>query len=242
MTGLSPAGYLDAIRAELAHIDTALNELTDPSGEGPGWQLRPPACPEWTLGDLVRHLGGVQRMVLQAIGTGKPSRSREHWPEPGTDLAAWLADGGRQLLAALDADPATQAWSFDPEGETIGFWQRRQAMEHGIHRVDVEQAIGGQPTPIDPTLAADGVSEVVDTMLRMRLQQGAVTLSAGSVELFAPDTGDRWLLGTGSVLGSVTAEAVTLWLLLWKRAGVDQVRLDGDTTAVEGFLAARLTQ
>jgi hypothetical protein len=42
----------------------------------------------------------------------------------------------------------------------VAFWYRRSAQEFAVHRWDFENAVG-DPLPIDPTLAGDGIDELL---------------------------------------------------------------------------------
>lgn len=232
MSTWEPAAHLAALRRELELADAALADVD--------WGAPVAACPGWDVAQVVRHLGGVQRMVVQAVETGTPSHSSRHAPPDGSDLRAWLRDGGKRLLAALDGDPDAPAWSFDPEGGTLGWWQRRQAQEHLVHRVDIEGALGAV-SPVDAALAADGVGEVVDVMVRLQAGWADLRLPH-AVTLSATDTGEQWRLGpAGEAVGSASGTAAQLLLMLWKRADLDTVTLAGDTAAVARALELPLT-
>ena len=49
-------------------------------------------------------------------------------PRDPADLAKWLSGTADALLAALDTDPSTSAWTIAPP-PTAGFWQRRRCLE-----------------------------------------------------------------------------------------------------------------
>jgi uncharacterized protein (TIGR03083 family) len=162
-------------------------------------------------------------------------------PGDGVELADWFSDGAERLLGLLDDDPARPAWSFDPEGQTLQFWQRRQAMENVVHRVDIEAALGGM-TGVPPDLAADGVSEAVEVMVRLRVDAGDLVLPPDRcVELRADDTGHTWRLGGGLVVASATGRAEQVFLVLWKRLPSDELILGGDPLAVGAILDLPLT-
>jgi uncharacterized protein (TIGR03083 family) len=188
------------------------------------------ACPGWTLRDLVVHLGGVHRWARQIVSTGELQRQQEE--HEVVDLAAWFAEGAAALLDVLAAaDPAEPCWSFTTD-RTKGFWRRRQALETVVHRWDAEHAVG-EPGPIDPVLAADGVAEVVDLMAPRQVKLGRIGPLPVAVELRALE-GGRWVLGEAPVSATVTASAEVLLLLLWHRVdpGDPRVRVDGDDGGV----------
>lgn len=234
MSELEPQAYLTQLRADLSRLDAVLGEAPEDA-----WARPVPGCPDWNLDGLIRHLGGVHRMVLGAIADGAPSRSDQHDPGAavsGTALAGWLREGGARLLAALDTDPDRPAWTFFRPAQTVGFWQRRQAQENLVHRLDAEETLGC-PTPLPPALAADGVAEIVDVMIPLRAT--LLTLPAAGVRLVATDTGQSWVLGgAAEPAGEAAARAEDLLLALWGRRDPDAVlTVAGDVEAVRRVLA-----
>ncbi|WP_336923022.1 maleylpyruvate isomerase family mycothiol-dependent enzyme [Aquipuribacter sp. SD81] len=112
-----------------------------------------PTCADWTVADLLDHLGEGYRRAAASVGAA----SEPDVPPP--------ADGPREahehLQAVLGAAGATApAWTWDGTDATAGFWSRRMAHETAVHRVDVELAAGLEPEP-DDALAADGVDELL---------------------------------------------------------------------------------
>lgn len=235
MTRLEPAAYLEYLRADLARIDELLVDAPATI-----WSRSVPACPHWDVTRLVSHLGAVHRMAIQALETGEPSRSGQHRPPQGTDLLPWLAESSTKLFLVLDGDPQQPVWSFVPDRQNLGFWQRRQAHEHVVHRIDVELALDGPESvsPIAAELAVDGIDEVFDTMHGMT----GATLPERAIELHALDTGDRWVVGDGEPVGSATGTAHQLLINLWKRAEpTTGLVLDGDEAALRAALHLPLT-
>jgi uncharacterized protein (TIGR03083 family) len=202
---------VDAILAVLARAD-----LTEPV----------PACPGWTLRDLIEHLGGVHRWAAHVVRTGEPQREEQH---AVADLATWFAEGADMLIATLAAaDPNAPCWSFTRD-RRAGFWLRRQALETTVHRWDAENAVGA-PGAIAPSLASDGVAEVVKLMTPRQIALERIPPLPTTVLLHATDTGDEWMLGDGRPTAGVEATAETLLLLLWHRVDPadPRVRTTGD--------------
>ena len=56
-----------------------------------GWRAVVPGCPDWTLADLVRHLGEVQHFWAWIVRTGAadPSAYPEPARRPEDELLAW---------------------------------------------------------------------------------------------------------------------------------------------------------
>lgn len=197
---------------------------------GPDLARPVPTCPEWTVADLLAHLGQVEDWVRRMLRTGKYAEERP--PDPQRGVADFI-DGTAGYRTAMRAiTPDEPCWAFGPEPHRAGFWIRRQAHEHAVHRVDLESAFGTVPD-IAADFAADGVDEIL-TLFRPAEQHSEPVL------LIAADTGDRWRLGVGEPVATVTGLAKTLYLGLWKRFDlVENSQVDGDSAAAERALKFR---
>ena len=134
--------------------------------EGADLKVPVPSCPDWTLGQLLRHVGFGHRWVEAIARTRatQPPSDQQHRDLSGyTDddpavLSAWLAEGAAQLAETLRAaGPDAQMWTAVP-GETPMFWARRFAHETVIHRADATLAVGGE-FKLEQEVALDAVDE-----------------------------------------------------------------------------------
>ncbi|MGW2746279.1 maleylpyruvate isomerase family mycothiol-dependent enzyme [Streptomyces sp. NPDC001450] len=122
-----------------------------------------PSCPGWTLADLVKHTGSVQRWfsVLLRARIQEPPRTREvdlRLPDQEGGYADWLAESATvaaDAFAATDPDLPMWAWGAD---QYARFWARRMLFETLLHRADAELALGLRPA-IDRPVAVDGIDE-----------------------------------------------------------------------------------
>jgi uncharacterized protein (TIGR03083 family) len=219
-----------------------------------------PSCPDWTVGDLVRHLGSVYRRIRSNAGSGDTNQpwppgvlTPDDAPEPADpQVIAWFRNELRQLdafLEALDADAPT--WNWAPQSRVAAFWHRRMAHETAIHRWDAQTAVG-LPEPLESKLAGDTVAEVLDTMLPAGRRRHTADVT-GIVHLAAVDLGQDWTLrlrGQGiSVLDTNTlldddahpARAVAngtasdLALAMWGRVAFDVLDTAGDESLLEAL-------
>lgn len=214
-------------------------------------------CPGWDVRDCVVHTGEVYRDKVACIRLQRQPEADEveRVPPPGADPVAWFTEGLDGMLDELRShspdDPAF-SWSTSPTAQTVGFWYRRMAQETAVHRLDVEDG-AGDPTPIDPELASDGIDEVLDVFLGYDWSSippewwGDVDPHAGDGRTVAVRAGGRvWrsTLGAdaiplsrddGPADASVTGdpEAVLLWL--WGRRPDEAVTLDGDHAVLRAF-------
>ncbi|MFF3737239.1 maleylpyruvate isomerase family mycothiol-dependent enzyme [Streptomyces sp. NPDC002566] len=122
-----------------------------------------PGCPGWTLADLVKHAGSVQRWfsVLLRARIQEPPRTREvdlRLPDHEDGYADWLAESATvaaDAFAATDPDLPMWAWGADQHAR---FWARRMLFETLVHRADAELALGRRPA-VDRAAAVDGIDE-----------------------------------------------------------------------------------
>ncbi|RYB94391.1 maleylpyruvate isomerase family mycothiol-dependent enzyme [Nocardioides oleivorans] len=177
-------------------------------------------CPDWTLHDLVDHLGGVHQWAAHAVVDGNPEFEAEPVPS-GTDLAAWYRRHASDLVEVLaSTPPGTPAWTLDKNDRTAGFWRRRQVHETVMHTWDAEEALGAA-APLDPDVAWDGVLEVVEVMYPRQVRLGRIAPLADQLLLVATDVDADVRLGTGRGAFVVRDRAEVLLRLLWHRAPVD---------------------
>ena len=226
--------YLATIRREAEALATA-------AGKDLG--ARVPACPDWDVAALVRHVGGVHGAWTQVVE--RQLQSPDEIADPGVpdddaDLLRWFLDGVERLTAALaDADPTTRVWTWAPQ-QDVAWVLRRMAHETAVHRWDAEVAVG-DPAPVDEALALDGVDEWFSFF-------GEPGGSGGTIALEATDGQVAWVVhedgslvppddGRHLAQAVVHAPASDLLLLLWRRRTVDHVRIDGDRDLVASFLA-----
>src|SRR5215218_3233586 len=141
-----------------------------------------PTTPDWTLGQLLRHVGGNLRSVETAVRTGtavtEPERQvPDHGGPAGDDpaaLDAWLVEaaaGFAETLAKAGPDAQAQVWQVRWPAAA---WARRAANDLVVHRADAAGAApdpaGGGPAPgstvhlhatdADPGLEAEWLVEL----------------------------------------------------------------------------------
>ncbi len=168
--------FLDALERACRVVEQRCRTGASPDV---GALVRPvPACPGWTVADVVRHLGFVHRFVAAWVDGGRRPRAADRPDVPAADadpaaLLAWFGAGWRNLQEVLDArgfDTPTVTWS--PWDATAGFWYRRMAHEAVIHAVDVVEALPHKeslPFRFEAGLPEDGIDEVVRLWLGTRL-------------------------------------------------------------------------
>jgi uncharacterized protein (TIGR03083 family) len=237
--------YLDAITRESAALADAAQRA--------GLESRVPSCPEWTVADLVAHVGEVQqwaRVTVEERVSERISR-RTLPPAPsGAELLPWFRSQAPALVRVLAATgAATPVWSWTDD-RTAHFWYRRQANEAAVHRWDAEN-VAGNPEPIETRLAADGVDESLG-MLAFRTRDQLVG-SGETVHLHCTDVpvgvGGEWFVtlqpdgprierrhDKGDVAARGTASDLDLFV--WGRVPVSTFEVFGDAALLDRFQAA----
>lgn len=167
-----------------------------------------PACPEWSLKQLFRHVGRGHRWAAQlvaerhdepldprAVEAGKP-------PEDPAEAIGWLHEGAQRVVDAVAAVGAdTPVWTFIGP-RPARWWIRRRLHEVVVHRFDAAQALGLAYRPA-PELAADALSEWLDLAVALAGRPDATQpLGAGhSVHLHATEPGlgaaGEWMISAG---------------------------------------------
>ncbi|MFF4401077.1 maleylpyruvate isomerase family mycothiol-dependent enzyme [Streptomyces sp. NPDC001480] len=148
-----------------------------------------PSCPDWTLAELARHVGSLQRWFSALLTrlVQEPPRSRDvelGLPERVREYADWVAAGVPRVAAVLrSTDPHAAMWAWG-EDQHARFWARRMLFETLVHRVDAERAVG-RDSDIDPVLAADGVDEFLVNLPYAGLFAPGVAKVRGSGEIIA---------------------------------------------------------
>ncbi len=232
MSFLGTEAYLDAIAVNASTLVDA--------AEVAGLDARVPSCPDWVVADLLVHIGQVHRWA--AANTTRAADA-EFWSSREIDVpvasarADWVREGATELVAALDLDPETPAWTFGDFPSQVGFWQRRQAHETTMHRVDAQLASGALDV-VDPTLAVDGIDELL-WLLPLRAWVKPDPARSGTAHLHCTDVDGEWLLEfTGEGMrtervhakGDVAVRGIASDLLLWisGRGSVDALEVFGD--------------
>jgi uncharacterized protein (TIGR03083 family) len=243
--------WLAALRADGPAVQDAVAEA------GPDAAV--PGCDGWTVADLVEHLPSLRRHFRTNVPRGVTTRPddrvvpspRPEWPEALEALRRELT-GTIETLEALD--PEFPAWTWPAQAKKAGFWHRRVAHEVSVHRWDAESAVG-RATAIETKLAADGVTEILDTWLPAGRRRSPTELQ-GVVHLTATDAAYEWfvrlrgngvaLLDTGTILDSddhhpraeTTGTSSDLQLVLMGRRPLDVLTVSGDPRLISALHAA----
>ncbi len=220
-----------------------------------------PTCPDWTLRQLLRHVGRGNRWAAQIISDRlsqelDPRQVRDGKPPDDPQGAIeWLNGGAALIVKAVDqVGSEARVWTFlGPR--PAGWWIRRRANEVAVHRADAAIALGADyDLPLE--LAADAISEWLERTCVEAKRHHRVPLAFGqSVHLHATDDGlgptGEWTLvndedgvgwshdhGKGSV--ALRGPAKDLLLAITGRRTPADLGLEvfGDTEVWDKMLAA----
>jgi uncharacterized protein (TIGR03083 family) len=214
-----------------------------------------PTCPEWTVRELVRHVGYVHRWAasyvrsarLQMLDDEEEEAAVGPLPADDTELLPWFRTGHAALVDALRAAPAdVECWHFLRAPTPLAFWARRQAHETAIHRADAESA-AGVPGGVAAAFAVDGIDELLlgfyaRPSRRLRADQPAsllveasdVPAAAWAVRI-GPDGAklERSIEPPDKVDCVLRGPASELYLTLWNRRDADDLRVEGDRAVLD---------
>ncbi len=234
----------------LQRIEVDATLLADAAGRaGPDASI--PTCVDWTIRDLLLHIGEVHRWAGNIVSSGvmRPSELPTDFLGPLPDdehLVEWFETGWQTLTETLRAAPADlRCWTFLTDAPTpLLFWARRQTFETGVHRVDAESAVG-TVTPFPATWAADGIDELLTGFLPRRHTPWHSALPL-TMAVRLVDDAHTWHLTVsdgpvvtqrtnGSADCAVTGGASDVYLALWNRQGTESLTIDGDPSVLDSF-------
>jgi uncharacterized protein (TIGR03083 family) len=225
-----------------------------------------PTTPDWTLAQLLRHVGGNLRALELAVRSGEAVTEPEaqvpdHAGPDGDDpaaLDAWLAEAADRMAATLreaGPDVAAQVWVVR---WPTGTWVRRAAHDALVHRADAAGAVGAG-FPVAPDLAADAIDEFLDLLSGGADRTGGGgepgpgPLPTGTVHLHATDAGPdldaewlveldaagfRWRRGHEKATVAVRASLADLLRVVTRRLSPDSdgVEVLGDRAVLDAWL------
>jgi uncharacterized protein (TIGR03083 family) len=177
------------------------------------------SCPEWAGADLLAHVTGFARLVVD-LCEGRADRETE-FPKVPRDEAARTYDADRArlvaTLGALDPEAPVPNWAACPQ--TAAFWQRRAVHELAVHRWDAATIGAADPLPVPSDVADDGIAEFFDVFVTTGIAFGMVPPAEATLVIEATDTGTRRVqhLPDPGPVTTLRGTASDLLLALWRR-------------------------
>jgi uncharacterized protein (TIGR03083 family) len=202
-----------------------------------------PSRPDWSIADLVWHLGEVQwfwasDIELRAgepgeVEAGKPPQPHEY--EEVVSFGRAQLDRLLDVLAVTADDVPVWTWALDESDRTAGFVRRHEVQETAIHRWDLQDAA----TTDDPDpIAADAASDSIDEFLAVTVPFGVNRSKPlrGTVHLHCTDVDGEWFVEPHGAVErthakadvAVRGSASDLLLALYNRIDIETLDVFGE--------------
>ena len=223
---------LNAERARRAIVEHTRRLAESAAAAGPDAAV--PTTPEWTVAELVEHVGQTQHWVAEIIErritdpTQLPTDMAVLPTDPG-EWQAWLSESAQRVASAC-SDDALDAPVFNAAAdERTGarFWMSSVLNESVVHGFDAANA-AHRPPEIDADIAA----ALISNHLAM--------LTSPTWEMQRPD-GATWQTGTQQADVTVSGPASSLFLTLTRRLsladrGATGISVEGDIDLAQHWL------
>jgi len=232
---------LTADRARRAIVEYTERLAESAAAAGPDAAV--PTAPEWTVTDLVEHVGHTQNWVAEIIerritDPGELPTEMAALPADPAGWPAWLSKSAQRVASAC-SDDALDAPVFNPAADGRSgtrFWMSSMVNEAVVHGADAAGA-AGRPAGIEPDVAAALISNhlamLTSPTWEMRRSESAHAIrgTGQTLQWLATDTADgagawyverrpdgaTWQHGTGPADVTVTGPAGSLLLTLTRR-------------------------
>ncbi|GAB0105616.1 maleylpyruvate isomerase family mycothiol-dependent enzyme [Nocardia sp. JMUB6875] len=224
-----------------------------------------PTAPEWTVTELVEHVGQTQNWVAEIIERRitdpmqLPMEMVALPADPG-EWQAWLAESAQRVANAC-SDDALDAPVFNPAADGRSgtrFWLSSMLNEAVVHGTDAAAA-AKRPVDIDSDIAAalitnhfamltaptwamqrpESASAIQGTGQRLQWLATDIAQGAGAWSIERRPDGATWQPGTHSADVTVSGPAQSLLLILTRRlplAAAADITVDGDYVLAQHWL------
>ena len=223
-----------------------------------------PTAPEWTITDLVEHVGQTQHWVAEMIErrisdpTQLPTEMAVLPTDP-REWQAWLSESAQRVANAC-SDDALDAPVFNPAGDGRSgtrFWMSSMLNEAVVHGFDAADA-AGRPADVDAGIAAPLISNHLAMLtsptweMQRSASAHAIRGTGQTLQWLATDTAGAWFVerrpdgatwqpGTQQADVTVTGPARSLLLTLTRRLPLTDreatsISVDGDTGLAQHWL------
>jgi uncharacterized protein (TIGR03083 family) len=216
---------LNAERARQAIVEHTRRLAESAAAAGPDAAV--PTSPEWTIADLVEHVGQTQHWVAETIerritDPAQLPREMAVLPADPRKWQAWLSESARRVASAC-SDDALDAPVFNPAGDErpgTRFWMSSALNEAVVHGFDAAIAAN----------AANAASRPAD-----------IDADAGAWFIERRPDGATWQPGTRQADVTVTGPARSLLLVLTRRLALTDreataISVDGDAGLAQHWL------
>jgi uncharacterized protein (TIGR03083 family) len=253
---------LNAERARQAIVEHTRRLAESATTAGPDAAV--PTAPEWTVTDLVEHVGQTQHWVAEIIERRitDPARLPTEMaalPAGPDEWPAWLSEAAQRVVRAC-SDDALDAPVFNPAADGRSgtrFWMSSMLNESVVHGSDAAGA-AGRPADVDADIAAALISNhlamLTSPTWEMQRPQSAHAIrgTGQTLQWLATDTADAWFVerrpdgaiwqpATRPAEVTVTGPARSLLLALTRRLPLTGreatgISVEGDTGLAQHWL------
>jgi uncharacterized protein (TIGR03083 family) len=201
---------LTAERARRAIVDHTRRLAESAAATGPDAAV--PTAPEWTVTDLVEHVGQTQHWVAEIIErrivdqAQLPTELAKVPADPG-EWQAWLSESAQRVADAC-SDEAIDLPVFNAAGDGrtgVQFWLTSMLNESVVHGFDAANAAATSNATARPTgagIAPEIAAELIANHLAM--------LTSPTWAMQRPQSAQA-LRGTGQVLQWQATDAADAW-------------------------------
>jgi uncharacterized protein (TIGR03083 family) len=253
---------LNADRARRAIVEHTRRLAESAAAAGPDAVV--PTTPEWTITELVEHMGQTQNWAAEIIErritdpAKLPTEVAALPTDPG-QWPAWLSESAQRVANAC-SDDALDAPVFNAAGDGRSgtrFWMSSMLNEAVVHGVDAAGA-AGRSADIDADVAAALISNhlamLTSTTWQMQRPESARAIRGTGQRLqwVATDTAGAWFVerrpdgatwqpGTREADVTVTGPARSLLLTMTRRLPLTDreatgITVDGDPALAQHWL------
>ena len=239
---MEPKRLLECLDADAARLREVAKGVDPSTGV--------PSCPDWSVADLVQHVGLVYLHKVECMRLGDHPAS---WPPEDAMREEPLVLFDRAYAALkeefADRAPGAPAFTWYAPDQSVAFWIRRMAQETVIHRVDAELAAATGHAPIPDDLALDGIDELLVAFIEYGstswpdvFAETLATADGRGVRIEAADA--AWLVratpesvqvrmsDVDDAAAVVRGEPTPVLLWLWNRGGEQGVSMAGDADLI----------
>ncbi|MEV4534412.1 maleylpyruvate isomerase family mycothiol-dependent enzyme [Asanoa sp. NPDC049518] len=253
---------LNAERARQAIIEHSRRLAASATAAGPGAAV--PTTPEWTVAELVAHVGQTQHWVAEMVEqritdpTKLPTEMAAFPADPAA-WQGWLSESARRVASAC-SDEALDAPVFNAAGDERSgtrFWLASSLNEAVVHGFDAAEA-AGRPADVEADIAVALISNHLAMLtsptweLRRSASAHAIRGTGQTLQWLATDDAGAWFVerrpdgatwqhGRQPADVTVSGPAGSLFLTLVRRLPLTDgtagdINIEGDQALVRHWL------
>jgi uncharacterized protein (TIGR03083 family) len=200
--------------------------------------VRIPACPEWNVEDVVRHVAGGAAAMVALLGRAEADDVvprdvvREHMTIAKDLPVAQLTSLIGSYPECIQDRPADSHAHLYNGGTTVERQVRHVSSDWGIHRHDVEVALG-----VEPSMSSERAGDLIPwfTSYIVPRDLDGLNIPQPTIRIIADDAGFNYQQGNEEPAVTVSGAALDILLYLWRRPH-GPVTIQGDPVAAASYV------